>query len=314
MAIREASGSSDVDESDNKERMLIAVDQIDTVEETVNFAMTVKARKNNKHLYALTVIDDLETNGPSEKNAKKVLDLAAVTAASSDNQVEGLLRYDMNIVNGITNVVKEQKITDIVMALKGNKGISGSFLGKLTSGILTRCNTTTLLYKSSQPLATIKRNLVFIPANAEKEIGFAYWLVKIWNMARSTGAKMVFYGTENTLEYIQKIHAKHALEAEFHEFSNWEDFLILARDVKKEDNLVIVLSRKNYPSYHSVMIKIPGYLNKYFADNNYILIYPLQDDRTVDQSQVDLRNPAMMQPIEKLDEIGKTIFALFKKK
>ncbi len=314
IAIREASETSEVDDSDSKERVLIAVDQLDTVEETVNFAMTVKARKNNKHLYALTVVDDADNNGPSEKNAKKVLDLATVTAASSDNQIEGLLRYDVNIVNGITNVVKEQKITDIVMALKGNKGISGTFFGKLTSGILTRCNTTTILYKSAQPLSTIKRNLVFIPANAEKEIGFAYWLVKIWNMARSTGAKMIFYGNIQTLDYIQKVQEKHAIEAEFHEFNDWEDFLILARDVKKEDNLVIVLSRKNYPSYHAVMTKIPGYLNKYFENNNYILIYPLQNTNSENQSQVDLKNPAMMQPIEKLDEIGKTIFGLFKKK
>jgi hypothetical protein len=62
------------------------------------------------------------------------------------------------------------------------------------------------------------------------------------------------------------------------------------------------------------MTKIPGYLNKYFENNNYILIYPLQNTNSENQSQVDLKNPAMMQPMEKLDEIGKTIFGLFKKK
>jgi hypothetical protein len=41
-----------------------------------------------------------------KKNAGKILDKAAVTASASDNRVRPLLRYDLNIVNAIENIVK----------------------------------------------------------------------------------------------------------------------------------------------------------------------------------------------------------------
>jgi Kef-type K+ transport system membrane component KefB len=312
IAVREMS-EADVSEDDSKERILVAIDRIESVEEMVNFMVTIKSKKNTKNLYGLTIVDDKENPTVSEKAAKKILDLAEVTASSTDNSLEPLLRYDINIVNGISNVIKEQKITDLIMAIKEDKGFSDTFLNKLNMGILTKNGVTTILYKPTQPLATIKRNLIFIPKNAELEMGFGYWLIKMWNLAKSTGAKMVFYGSETTLAYIEKVKDKHPIEADFVEFTDWDDFLILARDVKKEDSLIIVGSRKNHPSYHPIMTKIPNYLNKYFKQNNFILIYPAQGESLSDLTKGDLKNPSLVQPLEKLDEIGKTIVKLFKK-
>lgn len=61
------------------------------------------------------------------------------------------------------------------------------------------------------------------------------------------------------------------------------------------------------------MIKIPFYLNKYFKETSYILIYPMQSG-VIDSSQIDLKNPTFIEPLEKLDEIGKTIAKIFKRK
>ena len=74
------------------------------------------------------------------------------------------------------------------------------------------------------------------------------------------------------------------------------------------------MSRENKPSYHLNMSKIPKYLNNYFVDNSYILIYPIQEG--VDQETVgmNLKNPSIIEPIEKLDEIGKTLAKLFRRK
>lgn len=64
------------------------------------------------------------------------------------------------------------------------------------------------------------------------------------------------------------IQAKHHIEVEFNEFNNWDDFLIISRDVKENDALMIVMSRRNYPSYLKNMMMIPTYLNKYFCKNS----------------------------------------------
>ena len=96
------------------------------------------------------------------KNKRKILDKAVITAAATDNELQRLLRYDENMASGITNVVKEHHISDLMLTVQHEKGMSASFLNNLNDGILAQCNCTTLVYKSVQPLSTIKRHIVIV--------------------------------------------------------------------------------------------------------------------------------------------------------
>jgi len=303
--------STTAENVEHTEKILIPLSNPETIDELINLSSIIKSRGNKKGLFALTVIN----NDSSESNnqAKKVLDKAVFTASANDIQLNKVLRYDVNTTNGIIGVIKEQNISDLVLGLHVNKGISESFLGKLTEGILTKCNTTTFVYKPIQPISTIKRHVVIVPQNAEKEIGFPFWLSKIWNIPKNTGAKIVFYAHETTLEYIKKINLKHPIEADFKIFDDWNDFLIISREIRIDDNILIILSRVNKLSYHENMTNIPTYLNKYFQGNSFILVYPMQQG-VVDNEEIDLNNPSLIEPIEKLDEIGKNILKLFRRK
>jgi len=306
--------SEETKESDAEEdeKILMAVSDLSIVEEQVNFGIIIKSKKNKRGLFALNVVAQNEADEKAEKNAKKILEKAAVTGAATDNQIRDLLRYDLNIVNGITNIIKEHRITDLVLGVQKTKSLSANFLSNLNEGILSRSNVTTLIYKSSQTLGTIKRHIVIVPEKAEREIGFGFWLVKIWNIARNSGAKIIFYAPEATLNIIKQVHAKHPIETEFKEFSDWDDILILSRDINKDDNIFIVMSRRNKQSYQNNMERIPTYLNKYFQSNNFILVYPIQAG--VSGSTLDLKNASILEPIERLDEIGKTLTGLFKRR
>jgi nucleotide-binding universal stress UspA family protein len=308
------SSAIDNSDSENTEKILIPVNNPDTIEELVNLSMILKSADNKTGLFALNVINN-DTNAGHEGDlkAKKMLEKAVKTASSADVQLNRLLRYDINPVNGITGVIKEHNITDLILGIHVVTGISPSFLGKFTEGILAKCNTTTFVYKSAQPISTIKRHIVIIPVNAEKEIGFPFWLAKIWNIPRNTGAKLVFYASEATIKIIKKIQSKHPIEADFILFDDWDDFLIISRDVKTDDGLIIVLSREKKPSFQTNMNSIPNYLNKYFQPNNYMLVYPMQIGVN-DMETIDLNNPSLIEPIEKLDELGKNIARLFKRK
>ncbi|HSP82732.1 MAG TPA: cation:proton antiporter [Gillisia sp.] len=301
------------DEGESQEKILIPVSYRETTDELVNLGLIVKSKKNVEGLYALTIINNETRDEPAVKEAAKLLNQASITASATDNFIHELLRYDINIVNGITSVVREHGITDLILGLHQRTGISDSFLGNLTEGILTKCNTTTLIYKPIQPLATIKRHLIIVPDKGEREIGFPFWLVKVWNIARNTGASLVFYATPETLNYIKEVHAKHPVESQFKEFKDWNDFLVLSGEIQKDDNLFIILSRKDKLSYHRKMANIPDYLNNYFKRNSFILVFPIQAG-VADTRGIDLTNPSLLEPIERLDEIGKTIAGLFKKK
>jgi Kef-type K+ transport system membrane component KefB/nucleotide-binding universal stress UspA family protein len=311
------STDSDEDKKDSFEKILLLVNNVDTVEELVNLSITVKSKKNKSGMFALNVVNTHSEEKDLEKNARKILDKAMVTASSTDNSLTELMRYDNSVVNGITGVVKEHKITDLILGIHKSESISESFLGELTEGVLSKSNVTTMVYKSSQPLNTIKRHVVIVPEKAEKEIGFPFWLLKIWNIAKNTGAQIVFYAPLKTLKFIREVYANHPIELKFEDFENWDDFLILSREIKEDDNLIVVLSRKDYLSYNKGMSNVPSYLDKYFASNNFLLIYPMQAG-VMDHTAVNYKNPSVLNPLqenlEKLDDIGKTIGKIFKKK
>ena len=134
----------------------------------------------------------------------------------------------------------------------------------------------TFIYKPAQPISTVRRHLIIIPELAEKEIGFNQIIFRLRNVTQNTGAATVFYGSEATLNALKKLLAKKSGEASYIEFNDWDDFLIVFRDIKPDDTMWIILSRKEGLSYAPAMARIPKYLNKYFQANSFVLAYPVQ--------------------------------------
>lgn len=294
------------------EKILIPLSNPDTIEALVNLSINIKSKQNTKGLHALNIIKNDNSQSDGEKNARKLLERAKVIASATDMPMKTTLRYDLDLVHGVTNVIKEENITDLVLGLHLKRGVSDSFLGNLTNGILEKSNITTFIYNPQQPIATIKRHLVVVPENAEYESGFSFWLSKIWNIALNTGAPLIFYASKATIKLIKDIQLKHPIDIEFKIFDNWEDFPALSEQVKEDDNLVIVLSRKNLLSYQEAMADIPTYLNRHYQGRNFLLVYPSQSSFMTD-GKVDLTNPSLLKAIEKLDVIGKTIAGIFRK-
>ncbi|MEQ2909131.1 cation:proton antiporter [Butyricimonas faecihominis] len=265
---------------EHQERILIPVSYEKNVTELVNLSTAIKSKKNKNGLFALNVINNQASDDKAFKQSKKVLNMAVTTASATDNVLQDLLRYDLNVANAIISVIKEQGITDLVLGLHQGKGVVSSFLGNMTEAILGQSNVTTLIYRPIQPIATVKRHLVVVPARAEKEVGFPMWVNKVWNIIHNSGAKAVFYASEDTMVYLKEMYKKRPIEAEFSSFDDWDDFLIMSREIKSDDTLWVVMSRRERLSYHANMSRIPNYLNKYFQSNSFVLVYPIQAGET----------------------------------
>lgn len=311
IAISEMNGDRIGDGDDEQERILISLSNTDTVEELINLGLAVKSRRNKAQMVAVSIIKSDNTNPSAEKNCEMLLEKAAKVAAGSEHRITPVLRYDLNIVNGIRNVAKEHKITDIVLGLRTQKCISDTFLGKLTEEVLSKCATTTLAYRPMQPMSTIKRYVVVIPEHAEKEVGFPYWLISVWNMGKNLGTKFVFYGNEPVLKILKLVHAKHFIQAEFRKFTDWGNFVDVSRETQDNDALVLVMSRPDCPSYSRHMEYVPTYINKYFNAINCILIYPLQ--LGVGEELSTFRSISMINHIDGMDGLIQVLGKLFRK-
>ncbi|MCL2063295.1 MAG: cation:proton antiporter [Candidatus Cloacimonetes bacterium] len=266
------------EELDNvPERILIPISHPDTYEELINLGLILKNKKYKNNIYAVNIINSQENNQEQETKSRDLLQKASKLVAATDQSLHDILRYDININHGIFNTAKEKKITDIIIGIHHKAGLTDTFLGKLTEGLLAESVANTYIYHSVQPFNTIKRMIIMIPSKAEEEIGFQDFLKKIWNMAENTSLKFIIYASETVNEIFSLNKGSHSIDLEMINFTDWNDFLIVSGKLDMNSGLMVFMSRPGTISRNDAMDKITKYLNKYFNKHNYILYFPIQE-------------------------------------
>ena len=124
------SGDRIGDSDDEEERILIPLSNSETVDELITLGTAIKSRRNKAQLVAVSIVKSDNTDPAAEKISERLLEKAVKTGAGMDHRVDTVLRYDLNIVNGIRNVAKEHKITDIVIGLRTQKRYFRYFPGE----------------------------------------------------------------------------------------------------------------------------------------------------------------------------------------
>ena len=295
----------DIAEEDttDSEKILISLPYPEIITALVDFGVMLKPKKSNIPLYGLHIVDDEAEARNTAGKGKKILDKALSHAAASENTIRPLLRYDSSVSNGIIYTIKEQQITDIVIGL--HKGADQKvFFGEITENIIRRIYKTIYIYNPAQPFNTLKRMMVAVPPEAETEPGFIHWVQKVADLAKEAGMKVNFYGTDKTLTEIKNIVQKNngTLQASFTVFTNWDDFLIFARELNVNDLFIIISSRKGYNSYLPQFNKLPYYLSNYFSKYSYIILYPEQLETGINMADIQQADGKLIETIS--EQIG----------
>jgi hypothetical protein len=252
----------------------------------------------------LNVIND-EKNESSVKNAEKTLHAAVATAAAADVRVLPLTRYDSDVATGISNVIKEQKITDLVLALQPDKGFTPSLVYNLTNGYLQNDNVNTLIYHAAQPISTIKKYIVLIPPKADKEPGFFHALLRVWNIGKSSGAEMAFYTSAPIVLIIERVARKSGIGLSLHTIDYWGEAGQAAAGITVDEGLIVFMAKRGMASYFPKMGLIPDFLNEHALENNFLLIYPFS------KQNVDETEKRSVSNHDDFVEIGRMISKIF---
>lgn len=291
--------------SHEKENILMALNHEDTVEKIVNLGLLIKTQTNKDGLFALNIINE-DKSESSSKNAEKLLGSAVNMAAGADVKLNPITRHDNDVVSGINNVIKEQNITDLIIGLEEEKGFSSSFTYNLYNGYLRNKEINVIIYLAVQPVSTIKKYAVLIPANAELEPGFFHSLLRVWNIGKNSGAKMSFYANDKTIEILKSIIKKANIKAIFNSVTTWQEAQEAACNLAQDEGLIVLMADRDMHSYFSQMQNVPEILNKNLTNNNYILIYPFSKvDKTVTEKRA-------VSNLDDFADIGKIIGKIFK--
>ena len=273
---------SEEDDSDKnkkiKEKFLISIANPETIQGLVDMALMVKHPKQKNELVALSVINDNNTSEAKEIKAKRSLERTSMIAAASDTPVRTVLRYDLNIAQGIIHTARENEITDLIIGLHRKTNLLDSFFGSMTESLLGYTHLQIMIAKLLIPVNTLRRIVVAIPAQAEFEAGFLKWVIQICRLSRILGCRAHFYGTEQTLAYLRRIVEREEASTAtvYSKLEDWDDLLLLTGQVSYDHLFVVVSARKGSISYQPSFEKLPSQITRYFSNNSLLMIYPDQ--------------------------------------
>jgi len=318
LAIQEADKLPDM--INEQERLLIPVIDIEKIEDLLDFAVMIKD-DHTMPVDLLSVLqDDGDTKGKVLLNRKK-LERAIKHGAETNTRVQLMTRVDLNLSNGVARVVKERLSTDVIIQWEEKTGSTTDFLvnslfGNTTQNIIDTVWETVYICRFLHPVNTTRKIVLVLSPNAQYEIGFKYWMSKMVLFSKQAGARLQVCSTAETKLAVEmelkKIRSR--VEVIYKHFEEVEDFLILSREISPDDLIVVVNARKGTVSYHSYMDTMPGKLLKHFIDNNFILLYPEQNEVAFLESGVqsgDLSLSPIQEQIDNLNKLGKAVKKIF---
>lgn len=263
------------------ERILVPISNPATVEQLIDLAVMIKNPQAKEPLYPLVVVKDDESARERVLSSRQMLEKALKHAAASDTPIEIVSRVDLNVANGIRRAIQEKVITDVILGWNGEVTASRRIFGSVLDNLLDSTPQMILVSKMTHPLNLTRRLITVLPPYAEHETGFGHWLQRVLVLARQTGVPLHFYGSPDTLLVLKATlqKAKPPVKAHYHEFTDWDDFLILGREVTQDDLLLVISARDDTISHIRQLNDIPAKLAKHFAGHSFVILYPEQNSR-----------------------------------
>lgn len=313
-----AENENDSDNSDHittafSEHILIPVANLKTLPKLLEFAVLIKNLKSKNPLSILSVINN-DTNAETNLiKTKEKLEEYVKAGAASEIDVNTITTIDYNIINGISRMTKELMSDILILGWPGKAGIINKIAGERINSIIYSVNKNIFITSLENALVVNKRIIIVSPKLANRELGFDMWAEKIFKLASELSANILHFGTEEVDKQLKTNIKKNKfnVKIEYHNFEDWEDFLILSRYIQDEDLMVIISARKNSISYVPYFENIFNKIEKYYANYNRLIIFPQQIESSYGNRIDDLSNSPITKGIEAIETLGKGIGKIF---
>lgn len=205
----------------------------------------------------------------------------------------------------------------IILGWPKRTGFMDKLIGEKVDHILKNTDKSIFISLLEKPLAVHKKIIVAVPPLAEHEKGFEHWLGKVAKLAQELTIPVQLYCNDVTKKAVEKVLKITRISAAFSFtfFSDWDDFLILARHIQEDDLVILVSARKGTLSHIPILENLPGKLEKYFPLNSLLIIYPQQFSNShVIERFEDINAEPLSKGIETIQKIGKGLGSIFKRK
>lgn len=298
------------------EHILLPIANIKNIEKLLELSIFIKDKKSSNPISILSVVSN---NDEAENNILKTrnkLEEFVKQASASETKVDIITTIDHNAASGIARISREIMADIIVLGWPRRTGFIDRLIGEKIDSILSSTDKCTFICHLEKPMVTHKKIVIAAPPLTEHEKGFELWLTKVAKLAQELSVPIQMFCNDLTKKAIDKLNKNIKLPASINvsPFNDWDDFLILSRNIHENDLFILVSARKGTASYMAVLENLPSKLEKHFSTNSRLLIYPQQYTlNNGNEGYEDIMAEPLNKGIETIQKIGKGIGNIFKK-
>ena len=300
----------------NNEHILMPIAKVDNIEKLLEFSIFIKNKKSSNPVSILSVVSNNEEAEVNILKARRKLEEFVKQASASETLVNIITTIDHNAASGISRIAREVMADIIILGWPRRSSLLDKFIGEKLENVLNKTDKTTMVCSLEKPLVVHKRLVLAAPPLTEHEVGFQLWFTKISKLAQELTIPIQIFCNDLTKKAIEKLikQAKLTASIKINHFADWEDFLIISREINIDDFLVIVSARKGATSYMSFLESIPLKLEKHFPKNSRIVIFPQQFNPFYGAEHYNnINSGTFNKGIETIQKISKGLGSIFKK-
>lgn len=257
-----------------KERILISLSNPETLSILTHIALMVRNPQHSK-LIGLHVSLNNAHLEEQQREGYKILEEAAKTAAAVDVPLTTQSRIGTNIAGAILHAALENDATELIIGLHHKSVKTDSFFGATIKDLVYGTNKQVMIVRCNRPVNTLRRMVVFVPAEAEFESGFYKWLERLCRMGEQLGCQLFFYAPKPSLtrigRFVEAVHQ--SLRIQQFETPTWDDFVKTSK-LNPDHILVLVSPRRGSVSWKQYFDDLPRDIDSNFEESNLMILYP----------------------------------------
>ncbi|WP_394739468.1 cation:proton antiporter domain-containing protein [Natronococcus roseus] len=276
------------DPDETPQRILVPVSAASRhAESLLDLAFAIRDARVGEPVRAVSVVrpESIARTRSRVDAAEDRLETLEEYAAGAEVSLEGRARIDHNVASGIVRSALENRITSLVIGWDGARSREQRVFGHTIDQVLRRTTQLTLVGRVHEPLNTTRRIVLVLPPGIDRNDGFPEAVHTAKLVAERTGAPIRVLALEDDPERLEELVA--AVEPDssgaIESVADWTVLRSrLREDVRAEDLVVCVSSRRDDPGWHPELQTLPKRISR-LTDGNFVIMYPAteedEDDR-----------------------------------
>ena len=259
------------------DRILIPISGANNLKNLIEFAFLIKKKGSHEPLYPLTVAIDGQDVERQILEGEGFLTKVVTHANSLQKSVIPLNRIDINVSNAITKVIKEYRISKVIINWNNIKKSHNRVFSKVIDQSVKKSSESIYITRITHPVGITENMFLIVPPLINRQIGFVDEFYSIIKMALSINSKLVIISDEPTKGELQKIIVKNTsnLNYEFKTLNSWKVIEEnLAGIIKDSDMVIQMMAKQGQLAWRLTFDRLPNKLVEKFVNNNFIAVYP----------------------------------------